>query len=388
MANKERKKRNQHFQFSRMKAIIVKEFLHIRRDKASLGIALIMPIAMLLIFGYVVNMDVEHLPTGVWDQSHSKESRELVKNFTNTLYFDHVYDVDGFSQMQTLMDQGKIRVGLVIPPDYATNLQSGTPTKIQVIVDGADPNAARTALANSQLISQYKAIQIQQTNLASQGLGQLTLPLEAEVRVLYNPNMKSLIFNVPALIGLIMQNVTALLTAFALVRERERGTMEQLIVTPIKPSELILGKLIPYVFVGIFSFSIVLATGILWFQVPVKGSLLLLILLSLLFLITTLAIGIVISTVAKTQLQAMQMSFAIILPSVLLSGFIFPRETMPTVIQWASGLIPLTYFLEILRGIFLKGIGLAELWKQTLSLSIFTLVLCFIAMKRFHKKLE
>jgi ABC-2 type transport system permease protein len=368
------------FSFSRMKAIIIKEFLHIRRDKASLAIAVAMPIVFLLLFGYAVNTDVEHLPTGVWDQSRSKESRELIRNFTNTLYFDHVYDADGYKDLQSQMDKGDIRVGLVIPPDYEKNIKGGLPTKIQIIIDGADPNAARTALANAQMIAQNKGIQM----AGQQG----TLPITAEIKVLYNPNMKSLIFNIPALIGLIMQNVTAILTAFALVRERERGTMEQLIVTPIRPAELILGKLIPYVFVGIFSFTLVLVLGILWFQVPVKGSITLLILLSLLFLVTTLAIGIVISTISRTQLQAMQMSFAIILPSVLLSGFIFPRETMPLLIQWIGGIIPLTYFLEILRGIFLKGIGMKELWQETLILSVFATVLCFIAMKRFRKKLE
>jgi ABC-2 type transport system permease protein len=224
--------------------------------------------------------------------------------------------------------------------------------------------------------------------MEKRGLANIEQPIEILPRVLYNPNMESLIFNIPALIGLIMQNVTAILTAFALVREKERGTMEQLVVTPIRPIELMLGKLLPYVFIGIFSFTIVLVTGVGWFGVPVKGSIPLLITLSLLFLITTLAVGMLISTVARTQLQAMQMSFAFILPSVLLSGFMFPRETMPVFIQWIGGMIPLTYFLEILRGIFLKESTLASLWQETLILSVFAILICLLATLKFKKKIE
>ncbi|WP_035099868.1 ABC transporter permease [Aneurinibacillus terranovensis] len=379
---------NTRFSYSRFKAIVKKEFLQIRKDRASLAIAVAMPILLLLLFGYAVNTDVNHLPTGVWDQAKTKDSRELTKEFTNTLYFDHLYNVEGYAELQKLMDQGKIKVAIVFPPDFSYKLDTGDQTSIQVIVDGADPNVARTAVSNAQLIVQNKAVTLQADILRAQGQAKFSMPITTDIRVLYNPNMKSLLFNVPALIGLIMQNVTTILTAFALVREKERGTMEQLIVTPVRPSELILGKLVPYVGVGLFSFTIVLATGIMWFGVPVKGSIALLIVLSLLFLVTTLAIGILISTVAKTQLQAMQMSFAFILPSVLLSGFMFPRETMPLVIQWIGSVIPLTYFLEILRGIFLKGIGLEELWLDTLSLLTFTFLFCFVAIKRFRKKLE
>lgn len=376
------------YSWSRLRAIIVKETRQIRKDRASMAIALMMPIMMLLLFGYAVNTDVEHLPTAVWDQAKTKDSRELLAHFTNTLYFDLVYNVEGYEPIQQLMDEGKIKVGIVIPATYSYKLDEGRETSIQMIVDGTDPNAARTALANAQLIVQHKAFSLQQSILAEQGIHELKLPLTAEIRMLYNPNMKSLLFNIPALIGLIMQNVTVILTAFSLVREKERGTMEQLIVTPIRPVELILGKLVPYIGIGILSFAVVLATGVAWFGVPIKGSIPLLFTLSFLFLVTTLAIGILISTVSKTQLQAMQLAFATILPSVLLSGFVFPRETMPLVLQWIGGMIPLTYFLEILRGIFLKGIGLHELWQETAALGLFSFVLCLLAVTRFHKKLE
>lgn len=376
------------FSFSRFRAIVVKEFLQIRKDPPSLAIALVMPIMMLLLFGYAVNTDVDHLPTGVWDQAKTEDSRKLIDQFTNTLYFDQVYQAEGYQELQGLIDKGKVKVGIVIPSDFSYRLDKEEKAQIQILVDGSDPNAARTAAANAQIITQNQSFNWQEERFSKQGFGKMEPALEAQIRVLYNPNMKSLIFNIPALIGLIMQNVTAILTAFALVREKERGTMEQLIVTPIRPAELILGKLVPYVCVGIFSFTIIVITGIAWFGVPVKGSLPLLMLLSFLFLLTVLAIGIVISTISSTQLQAMQISFAIILPSVLLSGFMFPRETMPLVIRLLSSVIPLTYFLEILRGIFLKGVGLAELWQDTVALLIFTAVLCMIAIVRFRKKLE
>lgn len=376
------------FSWSRLRAIIVKEVRQIRRDKASMAIAIMMPIMMMMLFGYAVNTDVDHLPTAVWDQAKTKDSRELITIFTNSFYFEHVYTVEGYTEIQRLMDTGKIKVALVFPADYSYKLDTQRETSVQIIVDGTDPNSARTATANAQLIAQNKAFSLQQEILAEQGIRELTLPLEAQTRVLYNPNMKSLLFNIPALIGLIMQNVTTILTAFTLVREKERGTMEQLIVTPIRPVELIIGKLVPYIGIGVLSFAIVLAIGVMWFGVSVKGSYMLLFILSFLFLMTTLIIGILISTVSKTQLQAMQLSFATILPSVLLSGFIFPRETMPLVLQWIGNLIPLTYFVEILRGIFLKDVGIQVLWQETTALGLLSFALCLLAVTRFRKKLD
>ncbi len=359
-----------------------------RRDPASLGIGIIMPLMLLLLFGYAINTDVDHMSTAVWDQSKTKQSRELVAKFSVSQYFDVNYYVTNNDELQHLMDAGKVKVGLVIPPDYAYKLAKNQPADIQVLLDGSDPTAARTAFSSAQMLAQNNALNIQKELLMKQGLNDIEMPLNAETRVLYNPDMDSTMFNIPGLIGLILQNVTALLTAFALVREKERGTMEQLIVTPVKPSELILGKLAPYVVVSMVSFSLIVLTGIFWFGVPVKGSISLLFVLGALFIITTLAIGILISTVAKTQLQAMQIAFAIILPSVLLSGFIFPRETMPLPVKWLGGMLPLTYFIIILRGIFLKGVGLTYLWEETLTLSAFAVLICVIAVLRFHKKLE
>lgn len=376
------------FSYLRFRSIFIKEMLQIKRDPPSLAIAIAMPLFMLLLFGYAVNTDVDHLPTAVWDQDKSEASRDLIRAFENTQYFDMDWDVYSYEELQGLIDNGKAKSGLVIPPQFSSALDQKETASIQLLIDGSDPNTARIALNSAQLLIQNRSISIQQQLLEKKGIRNMESPLQVVPRVLYNPNMESLVFNIPALIGLIMQNVTAILTAFALVREKERGTMEQLVVTPIRPVELIIGKLLPYVGVGIFSFIIVLATGIVWFGVPVKGSIVLLVTLSLLFLITTLAIGMLISTVAKTQLQAMQMSFAFILPSVLLSGFIFPRETMPLFIQWLGGLIPLTYFLEILRGIFLKESDFSTLWQETMLLSTFTFIICLMAILKFKKKIE
>lgn len=388
MDERKERKLNTTFSFLRFRSIFIKEFIQIRRDPPSLAIAIAMPLMMLLLFGYAVNTDIDHLPTVVWDQDNSEASRDLVQSFANTQYFDLDWVVYSGDEVQALIDDGKAKTGIVIPPDYSSKVDRHETTSVQLLIDGTDPNAARIALSNAQLLTQHESLSIQEQLMEKKGLANIEQPIEILPRVLYNPNMESLIFNIPALIGLIMQNVTAILTAFALVREKERGTMEQLVVTPIRPIELMLGKLLPYVFIGIFSFTIVLVTGVGWFGVPVKGSITLLIALSFLFLITTLAVGMLISTVAKTQLQAMQMSFAFILPSVLLSGFMFPRETMPVFIQWIGGMIPLTYFLEILRGIFLKESTLASLWQETVILSVFAFLICLLATLKFKKKIE
>ncbi|MDD2420721.1 MAG: ABC transporter permease [Heliobacteriaceae bacterium] len=375
--------------WSRFLAVFKKEIIQIKRDKPSLGIAFGMPIMMLLLFGYAVNTDVDNLPTVVWDQSRSAESRELLASFVNTGYFGINQYAQGYQEIREALDGGQSRVALVFPPDYAANLQLGKPATVQVFIDGSDPQVARTALSTAQLLVQAKGAALLAEGLAARGIDQGSGPLlEARPRIWYNPDMKSLVFNIPALIGLIMQNVTIMLTAFALVRERERGTMEQLVVTPVRPAELLLGKLAPYVLLGLVSFSIILAAGIYWFGVPVKGSVPLLVLLAILFLFTSLSIGLLISTFSRTQLQAMQLAFMVLLPSILLSGFIFPRETMPWLIRGLGNLIPLTYFLVILRGIFLKDIGLAHLQGEVFALLAFAGGLFLLAVLRFRKNLD
>lgn len=377
------------FNITRFLAILKKEFIQIRRDRTSLAIAIGMPVIMLLLFGYAVNTDVEHLPTVIWDQSQSTASREIIENFKNTNYLDPDYYVQGYQEVEEKLDSGHARVAIVIPPDYGKDLNGGNQATVQVLMDGSDPTVARAATSAVQLLGLNKSLQIQSERLQEQGIaGSSSMPVNVETRVWYNPDMKSTVFNIPGLIGLILQNVIAMLTAFSMVREKERGTMEQLVVTPVRSLELLLGKLVPFILIGFISLSLILVVGIFWFKVYPKGSIALLVLLSTIFIFTVLAMGLLISTISKTQLQAMQMTFLLILPSILLSGFVFPRESMPKFLQLLGGLLPLTYFLEIVRGIFLKGIGLKYLWQDTAALCLFAVLLIASAAKKFKKNLD
>ena len=373
----------------RLLAIMKKEFLQIRRDPPSLVMVFVMPVMMLLFFGYAVNMDVDHIPLAVLDQDQSQASRQLVENMVQTQYFDLSYRVLDGNEIRALLDGGRVRAALVIPPGYARALRRGETATAQLIVDGSDPLVARTALSMAELTSHYKSQEIRMATINPQGVPLQSLPgIDLRARAWYNPGLESTKFNIPGLIGLIMQNVTVMLTAFALVRERERGTLEQLMVTPIRGIELMIGKLVPYILIAFIDMGLALSIGVLWFKVPVVGSIPLLLGLTFLFLIFALGLGIFFSTIARTQLQAMQMTMLFILPSVLLSGFIFPRSSMPLVIQYLGNLSPLTYFLEILRGIMLKGVGIRYLWRDVLPLAIFGVGIITLASWRFRKRVD
>jgi len=372
----------------RIKAVIWKELIQIRRDKPSMVIALAMPLIMMLIFGYAVNTDVEHIKTLVFDQDMSAASRRLVKSFEVTGIFDIAGTVWSQDEIRKSIDSGRAKAGLIIPPGYSRDLVRGENTSVQILIDGSDPLVASKALSTARMLTQIKAISIQKERLGRKGISWGTEPLTLSSRVWYNPDMESIKFNIPGLVGIILQNITIMLTAFALVRERERGTLEQLIITPIKPAELIIGKLIPYICIGIFDVLLVISLAVFLFGVPIKGSFTLLMLLSLVFLWTALGLGLFISTVTKNQLQAMQVSFALILPSVLLSGFMFPRESMPKIIYLIGNVVPITYFLRILRGIILKGIGLEFLWTEVMWLTIMSAGIFLLSLKRFRKKLD
>lgn len=374
--------------WQRLLAMTKKEFQHIRRDKASLAIIFAMPIMLLLIFGYAVTTDIQHIQTAVVDQDHTPESRALIQAFVNTGSYTFEGEADSPEQLKAAIDQGKVKVGLVISHGYAESLWRGEQVPVQLILDGSDPTVARTTLATSQIIALTQGNKQSLERL--QRLGTLANPGGIEMRplVLYNPDMDSQKFNIPGLIGIVLMNVTVILTAFALVREKERGTMEQLIVTPVRAREIILGKLIPYIAVASFDVALGLSIGVFWFHVPIAGSIWLLILLSFDFLIAALGMGMLISTVAKTQLQAMQMALLTIMPSILLSGFIFPREAMPKVIQWFGYVLPITYYIEILRGIILKGVGLEALWQDSLLLLIIGVGILGMSILRFKKRLD
>ncbi len=373
----------------RIKAIIWKELIQIRRDKPSLAIALAMPLMMMLVFGFAVNTDVDHIDTMVFDQDMSSASRKLINSFENTGIFDIIAQVYSQDEIRKAIDSGKAKAGLIIPPDFNKALVRGETAGVQILIDGSDPLVASKALSTAQMLVQVKSFDIQKKRLEKRGFkGNMEFPISLSSRVWYNPNMESIKFNIPGLVGVILQNITVLLTAFALVRERERGTLEQLIITPIRPAELIIGKLIPYIFIGLFDVLLVIALAVFLFSVPIKGSFLLLMVLSIIFLWTALGFGLLISTVAKNQLQAMQASVALILPSILLSGFMFPRESMPDVIYFIGNIFPITYFLKILRGIILKGIGVEFLHQEVIWLTVMSAGIFILSVLRFRKRFD
>ena len=360
-------------------SIVWKEFLHIFRDPPSVAMSLMMPILFTIVFGYAVTTDVNHVPMAILDNDHTTDSRTLTDKFLNADYFVLKAAVNNQHDIEKLMDEGKIKAALLIPDGYSKDLQKGLKPESLLIIDGTDPNIARTALQYGSLIS--NVYQMTATN------GQFQLP-QMKTRVWYNPNLESSKFIVPGLIGLIMQNITIMLTAFSMVREKEKGTIEQLMVSPLRPWELVLGKMVPYVLIGCLDFVIALWFGTWLFHVPIRGSLGLLLLLGFGFVICALAIGMLISTKANNQLQAMQIAFMTILPTVLLSGFMFPRESMPKAIYLIGNVMPLTYFLNILRGIILKGVDITALWQDVLSVTAIGAFLLFMAITRFHKRLD
>lgn len=377
------------FSIGRFLSIVKKEFIQVKRDPISLRLPFAMPIMMMLLFGYAVNTEVDRIRTAVFDQSRTQESREYVEKFIASNYFDIRYNVSSQRELSDLMDGGKIKAGLIIPSDFAQKIQRKKTPQTQLIIDGTDPTTARTALNSGLLVSEVYSRTFKEAALKKLGASGAQLPgVAISSRVWYNPNLKSTRFTIPGLVGLILQNITILLTAFALVREKERSTIEQLIVTPIRPAELILGKLVPYVLIGYAGFLFSLALCIFWFGVNVSGSLALLLVLGFLFVYCSLSIGMLISTFAKTQMAAMMVAFIVLLPSILLSGFVFPREAMPTLINLTGYLIPLTYFLDIIRGIMLKGVGIQYLWNDVIALCIFTVVILSIAVLRFRKSLD
>lgn len=372
----------------RMIAITKKEFIHIKRDKASLAIAIIMPVMMLVLFGFAVTSDVKNVKLVIYDGDKTVESRNLVTKYANSNYFKIYKMVESYNDVEKIIGKGDAKVGLVVPDNFARDIRRGGTSQIQILVDGSDPSVARTAAAYSVMIANDYSVKVKEVDLKRMGKELAASAVDVRPRVLYNPMLKSALFNVPGIIGLILQNITVILTAFSMVRERERGTIEQLIMTPVTSIELIVGKLIPYVIIGFIDFLLIILLGYLIFSVAVKGSILLLIFFGIVFLTSALAMGMLVSTFAKTQLQAMQAAFAILLPSILLSGFIFPRESMPKIIYYVGNIFPITYFLEILRGIIVKGIGIDLLYKNMISLFVLTIIIVLITMKKFKKTID
>jgi len=370
----------------RLLTIMRKEFIHIRRDPRTLIIMFFIPVMQMFLLGYAATTNVEHLRTAVLDQDRTARSRALIDAYRASNYFDIVYYVEDKEALLALLDSGEARAGMIIPQGYGHALARGEEVQIAFFIDGSDPNVANTAFSAAQSVGQAQSVEVTMQALSRQA-GQLP-GIEVRPRVLYNPEMKSSSFMIPALIGTIMQYLTTLFTALAIVREREQGTIEQLIVTPIKSWELVVGKVLPYVIIAFWDLGEILLVGVFWFKVPVRGSVPLLLALALLFLLTCLGIGLLISATAHTQQEAMFMAFLILLPSIFLSGFFFPLEAMPLVLRGISYAIPLRYFLIIVRSIVLKGVGIAPLTDEVIALAIFGTVIMFAATRRFRKRLE
>ena len=366
-----------------LRPMIRKEFIQMRRDRLTLAILVGLPVVQLLLFGFAIQTDVRNLPTVVLDQSRTPESRDLVAAFQNTGNFRIVAHVDDRPALDRAIARGDAQAGIVVPYELPRDLARGTTARVQVIVDAADPLASQAAINAAVGVAEVRNIAV-----LSRAAGRSGVPLEARVRPRYNPGLRSPNYIVPGLVGVILTITMVLITAMALVRERERGTLEQLIVTPITKTELMLGKIAPYVGVGLVQMTAVLLLGRFVFAVPITGDVALLYAIALIFVVASLSFGLFISTLVRTQQQAMQVAFFFVLPNILLSGFMFPRQAMPVFFQWIGLTLPLTHFLKVLRGILLKGVGLEALWPEVSVLFGFAVVMIVASVRRFHKTLD
>jgi ABC-2 type transport system permease protein len=373
---------------SRLTSIIRKEFIQIIRDPRTLAMILLVPVMQLFLLGYAATTDVRNIPIAVWDQSRSPESRALLDAFRAADYFRIAFDVGSNAEVRDLIERGDARAALIIPPDYSQRLLEGD-AQVSMILDGSDSTVGGTALSTARLIGQSHATKLMREQAARSGRsGVFNPPLEVRTQVWYNPDLISAHFMIPGVIGMILFAITSILTATTIVRERERGTIEQLIVTPIRSWELVVGKLTPYVILSLFDTLVVLAIGHLWFGVPVRGDLGLIIILSGLLLLSGLGIGLYASTIANTQQEAMMTTWMTLLPAIFLSGFLFPLEAMPRVLYWISYVIPLRYYLVIIRSLLLKGVGIAAIQNQVIALAIFGIGIMGAAAMRFRKRLD
>ncbi|MCI0519117.1 MAG: ABC transporter permease [Chloroflexi bacterium] len=374
---------------SRLVSLIRKEFIQILRDPRTLILVLVIPVMQLFLLGYAATNDVRNVPLAVLNQDGGPDSRALLDAFRAADYFHQAYDVTSEDQLRSLIDAGLARAGMIIPPDFGRKLQSGESAAVAFVLDGSDPTVASTALSAAQLIGQQHAVKILATRLERRGQpAAIQQPVEVRTRVWYNPDLVSAHFMIPGVIGMILYALTSILTATAIVRERERGTIEQLIVTPIRPWELVVGKLLPYTILAFLNTLEVLAIGAWWFGVPIRGDLGLILLLSGLFLLSSLGIGLLASTIANTQQEAMLTVWMTLLPGLFLSGFFFPLEAMPKVLAFISYFMPLRYYLVIIRALMLKGVGAAALRQEIIALAIFGFGIMTIAALRFRKRLD
>ena len=376
--------------FGRLKQMLIKEFIQVLRDKRTRVILIVPPIVQMLVFGYAATFEIHNVSTVVLDQDHSQESRDLVSRFTSSPYFNVQRQLTDSRQIRDLIDRGDATVGIEIDAGFAQKLRKGETAPVQVIVDATNSN---TALIASAYITQIafgfaQGYQTDRINRIAPQMAEQMPSVSLEQRPWYNPNLSSRWFFVPGVIGSLTTILVITLTSFAVVREREIGTLEQIMVTPIRPVEFILGKTLPFFLIGLFDVSLIALVGTLWFQVPFRGHIFVLFTGAVLFLICMLGVGLLISTVSSTQQQAMVTSFFFIMPAITFSGFGFPIATMPQWLQYFTYLSPLRYFLVVLRGTYLKGVGIDILWPQMAAMAGLGLSLLTIAVLRFHKALD
>jgi len=370
----------------RIRHIIIKEFIQVFRDKKLRFFLIVPPLVQLLTYGYVVNFDIKHVAVAVFDESRTLESRQLIDRFTSTDWFNVKYYVKSQKELLHLVDRGDITMALWIQWDFATRMRQGKSGRLQVIVDATDSNAALIVSRYAgTVIADYNQLQLDR-QLARKGqdwAGQSGLPLNIEPRAWFNPNLISRYSMVPGVIAMVVLLVSLMLTALSVVREKEIGTLEQILVTPIRPIELMLGKTIPFVIISLLEVAMVTALGILWFEVPFRGSFLVLLLGTMAFLFNSVGLGLLISTVSSTQQQAMMAGNLFLTPAILLSGLIFPIANMPVFFQYLTYLNPLMYFVIVTQGIFLKGAGLVLLWPQITAMTVLGMGMLGLAVARF-----
>jgi ABC-2 type transport system permease protein len=361
----------------RLFSIVLKELRQLRRDRLTFAMIIGIPTMQLLLFGYAINLDIRNLDAAVLDQSQSARSRELIAELGQSRVLNFKYTLSTPDQIDALLRQGRISTALIIPPDFERRLIEGDRPPMQMVVDGSD-----------------QVVQQAARQLASLPLARLFEPLKpqlvsnVEIVNLYNPERRAPVNTVPGLIGVILTMTSVMFTAMALVRERERGNLEFLITTPVSPTELTIGKVLPFVAIGLLQVTVVLILGVLIFDVPIRGTLIEIYTAALTFICASLALGIFLSTVAKSQFQAMQLAFFTFLPQILLSGFMFPYAGMPRPAQWLSEILPMTHFIRLIRGIMLRAAHLSDLWPDLAALGAFTVVMMTIAITRFHKRLD
>jgi len=369
-------------------AIMRKEFMHLLRDPRSLAISLFLPVFLLFLYGYSVTTDIKNLPIAIRDASLTEKSRELTNKILNSGYFTLVAMPNGEKEFKRLVDSGKAKIVINIPADFSQKINSDSKAVIQVIIDGSDPSTAAAAAGYMNGIVQdyFSGIMVK---ASIHRPGKIVQMINLKLRIWYNENLRSLNFYIPGLIAIILMMMAASLTSLTIISEKENGTMEALVASPIRRNELMIGKLMPYVIIAFWDVIMITAVGTLWFHVPIKGNYYLLLFASFIFLMAALSIGLIFSVIAKSSQEAMQMALlTTMLPSLLLSGFIFPIENMPKIVQAVSYLIPARYFLRILRGIYLQGVGLEYIWWDLLLLAIFSTIVVRLCVTSFKKRIE